>query len=111
MVIHHETCNNMSDLRDNPEKCVFLTWDEDLSGEFYTGLKIVVASETGIIANIASAVAEADGSIDRINRDERDAKTSVILLDVGIRDRQHLARVVRNVRRIPSVMKISRVRA
>lgn len=111
MVIHHETCNNVTDIRDNPEKCVFLTWDEDLSGEFYTALKILVGSETGIIANIASAVADADGSIDRINRDERDAKTSVILLDVGVRDRQHLASVVRSIRRIKSVMRISRVRA
>jgi Guanosine polyphosphate pyrophosphohydrolases/synthetases len=67
MVIHHETCNNVTDIRDNPEKCVFLTWDEDLTGEFYTALKILVGSETGIIANIASAVAEADGSIDRIH--------------------------------------------
>ncbi len=111
MVIHHETCNNVSEIRDNPEKCVFLTWDDDLNGEFYTALKILVEAETGIIANIASAVSEADAAIDRINREERDAKTSVIVLEVGVRDRQHLANVVRQIRRIKSVMKISRIRA
>jgi len=111
MVIHHETCNNVSEIRDNPEKCVFLTWDDDLNGEFYTALKILVEAETGIIANIASAVSEADAAIDRINREERDAKTSVIVLEVGVRDRQHLASVVRHIRRIKSVMKISRIRA
>ena len=111
MVIHHETCNNVSEIRDNPEKCVFLTWDDDLNGEFYTALKILVEAETGIIANIASAVSEADAAIDRINREERDAKTSVIVLEVGVRDRQHLANVVRQIRRIKPVMKISRIRA
>jgi len=111
MVIHHETCNNVLEIRDNPEKCVFLTWDDDLNGEFYTALKILVEAETGIIANIASAVSEADAAIDRINREERDAKTSVIVLEVGVRDRQHLANVVRQIRRIKSVMKISRIRA
>ncbi|MCH1448867.1 MAG: RelA/SpoT family protein [Litoricolaceae bacterium] len=111
MVIHHETCNNVSEIRDNPEKSVFLTWDDDLNGEFYTALKIIVEAETGIIANIASAVSEADAAIDRINREERDAKTSVIVLEVGVRDRQHLANVVRHIRRIKSVMKISRIRA
>ena len=45
MVIHHETCNNVSEIRDNPEKCVFLTWDDDLNGEFYTALKILVEAE------------------------------------------------------------------
>jgi (p)ppGpp synthase/HD superfamily hydrolase len=111
MVIHHETCKNVSEIRDNPEKSVFLTWDDDLNGEFYTALKIIVEAETGIIANIASAVSEADAAIDRINREERDAKTSVIVLEVGVRDRQHLANVVRHIRRIKSVMKISRIRA
>ena len=111
MVIHHETCNNVSEIRDNPEKCVFLTWDDDLTGEFYTALKVLVEAETGIIANIASAVSEADAAIDRINREERDAKTSVIVLEVGVRDRQHLANVVRQIRRIKSVTKISRIRA
>ena len=111
MVIHHETCNNVSEIRDNPEKSVFLTWDDDLNGEFYTALKIIVEAETGIIAKIASAVSEADAAIDRINREERDAKTSVIVLEVGVRDRQHLANVVRHIRRIKSVMKISRIRA
>ena len=111
MVIHHETCNNVSEIRDNPEKCVFLTWDDDLNGEFYAALKVLVEVETGIIANIASAVSESDAAIERINREERDAKTSVIVLEVGVRDRQHLANVVRQVRRIKSVMKISRIRA
>ena len=89
MVIHHETCHNVSEIHDKPEKCVFLTWDDDLNGEFYTALKILVEAEPGIIANIASAVSDADAAIDRINREERDAKTSVIVLEVGVRDRQH----------------------
>ena len=42
MVIHHETCNNVSEIRDNPEKCVFFTWDDDLNGEFYTALKFLL---------------------------------------------------------------------
>ena len=85
----YETCHNVSEIRDNPEKCVFLTWDDDLNGEFYTALKILVEAEPGIIANIASAVSDAGAAIDRINREERDAKTSVIVLEVGVRDRQH----------------------
>ncbi len=111
MVIHHETCNNVSDIRDNPEKCVALTWDENLQGEFFTALRILVESETGVIAHIAKAVADADAAIDHIHREERDAKTSVIVLEVGVRDRQHLAQVVRWIRRVASVMKISRIRA
>ena len=111
MVIHHETCHNVSEIRDNPEKCVFLTWDDDLNGEFYTALKIQVEAQIGVIAKIASAVSVAGAAIDRINREERDAKISVIVIEVGVRDRQHLANVVRHIRRIKSVMKISRVRA
>ena len=105
MVIHHETCHNVSEIRDNPEKCVFLTWDDDLNGEFYTALRIQVEAQIGVIAKIASAVSVAGAAIDRINREERDAKISVIVIEVGVRDRQHLANVVRHIRRIKSVMK------
>ena len=111
MVIHQRTCNNITEIQNDPEKCVFLTWDDNLNGEFYTALKILVEAETGIIANIASAVSEADAAIDRIHREERDAKTSVVVVEVGVRDRQHLANVVRQIRRIKSVAKISRMRA
>lgn len=111
MVIHHEGCHNVSDIRDNPEKCVFLTWDDGIKGEFFTALKILVGSETGVIAEIAQQVSDADAAIDHIHREERDARTSVILLEVGVRDRQHLAQVVRGIRRIKSVIKISRIRA
>ena len=98
------------DIRDNPEKTVILAWDDDLHGEFYTGLKILVESDPNAIAHIAAAVTDADAAIDRIHRDERDARTSVISLDVGVQDRQHLAAVVRAVRKIKSVVKITRIR-
>ena len=111
MVVHHEICKNVADIRDNPEKCVFLTWDDQIQGDFYTALKILVEAEAGIIANIASAVSDSDAAIDRIHREERDAKTSVIVLEVGVHDRIHLAQVVRQVRRVKSVIKISRIRA
>ncbi|MDP5324894.1 MAG: RelA/SpoT family protein [Litorivicinaceae bacterium] len=110
MVIHQEACHNIMDIRDNPEKTVILAWDDDLHGEFYTGLKILVESDPNVIAHIAAAVTDADAAIDRIHRDERDARTSVISLDVGVQDRQHLAAVVRAVRKIKSVVKITRIR-
>jgi len=111
MVIHQESCHNIADVRDNPEKTVFLAWDDDLNGEFYTGLKILVEADPNVIAHIAAAVTDADAAIDQIHREERDARTSVILLDVGVRDRQHLANVVRAVRKIKSVVKITRIRS
>lgn len=110
MVIHQEACHNIADIRDNPEKTVILAWDDDLHGEFYTGLKILVEADPNVIAHIAAAVTDADAAIDRIHRDERDARTSVISLDVGVQDRQHLAAVVRAVRKIKSVVKITRIR-
>lgn len=110
MVIHQEACHNMTDIRDNPERAVILAWDTELTGEFYTSLKILVEADPNVIAHIAAAVTDADAAIDRIHREERDAKTSVISLDVGVRDRQHLAAVVRAVRKIKSVVKITRIR-
>ena len=74
------------------------------NGDLYYNFTMRIEDETGKYGNNA-------GMWDQQTKEERDAKTSVIVLEVGVRDRQHLASVVRHIRRIKSVMKISRIRA
>ncbi|WP_313136736.1 ACT domain-containing protein, partial [Stutzerimonas nitrititolerans] len=51
------------------------------------------------------------GNIEKIGMDERDGRISVVQLVVSVHDRVHLARVIRKLRAIKGVMRITRVRA
>lgn len=111
MVVHLESCRNISEIRHNPEKCIQLAWAKDVSGEFNVELRIELEHQRGLIALLASGVNAADANIEKISMDERDGRISVVQLVVSVHDRIHLARVIRKLRTLPGVIHIQRAKA
>ncbi|ARS51083.1 MULTISPECIES: bifunctional GTP diphosphokinase/guanosine-3',5'-bis pyrophosphate 3'-pyrophosphohydrolase [Ectopseudomonas] len=111
MVVHLESCRNISEIRHNPEKCIQLNWAKDVAGEFNVELRVELEHQRGLIALLASSVNAADGNIEKIGMDERDGRISVVQLVISVHDRVHLARVIKKLRAIKGVMRITRVRA
>lgn len=110
MVVHMESCRNIADIRHNPEKCIQLNWAKDVTGEFNVELRVELEHQRGLIALLASSVNAADGNIEKISMDERDGRISVVQLVVSVHDRVHLARVIKKLRALKGVMRITRVR-
>ncbi len=110
IVVHQERCRTVAEHLSNPERTISVAWDKDSAGEFEAALKVEVLNQSGVIAQIASAVADAGASIEGITRQERDAHLSVIQLVAGVRDRVHLARVMRRIRAQKPVQRVSRGR-
>ena len=111
MVIHRESCRNIKDIRNNPEKCVLVNWDDNIDDEFSVALRIEVINQRGIVANIATLVTDADANIEKISITEKDAKLSLIHMEIYIKDRLHLARVMRRIRNNGAVNRISRAKS
>ncbi|WP_205342854.1 bifunctional GTP diphosphokinase/guanosine-3',5'-bis pyrophosphate 3'-pyrophosphohydrolase [Denitrificimonas caeni] len=111
MVVHRDSCKNISEFRNNPEKCVPLTWAKDIDSEFNVELRIELAHQRGLIALLAGTISEADANIEKISVDERDGRISVIQLGISVRDRVHLARIIRKLRGLAGVSRITRMRA
>ncbi|TQV82560.1 bifunctional GTP diphosphokinase/guanosine-3',5'-bis pyrophosphate 3'-pyrophosphohydrolase [Exilibacterium tricleocarpae] len=108
LVIHQDTCRNVSDLRSNPEKINQVNWAPTVTGEFLVDVRVEVESERGIIATLATRITEQGANIEQINVDERDAHNSVINLCIGVNNRIHLANIMRRIRNMHSVIRISR---
>jgi guanosine-3',5'-bis(diphosphate) 3'-pyrophosphohydrolase len=111
MVVHRECCGNLSELRNNPEKCMPVSWSKNVTGEFHVECRIQVCSERGIIASLASRITEQDATIDQIGFDDRNAYSGVVDVVFGVKDRIHLARIMRRVRSLKAVEKMQRVKA
>jgi guanosine-3',5'-bis(diphosphate) 3'-pyrophosphohydrolase len=111
MVVHLDTCRNIGEIRHNPEKCIQLSWAKDVVGEFNVELRIELEHQRGLIALLAGSVNAADGNIEKISMDERDGRISVVQLVVSVHDRVHLARVIKKLRALKGVMRITRVKA
>ncbi|MHB0818289.1 bifunctional GTP diphosphokinase/guanosine-3',5'-bis pyrophosphate 3'-pyrophosphohydrolase [Stutzerimonas stutzeri] len=111
MVVHMDTCRNISEVRHNPDKCIQLSWSKDVTGEFNVELRVELEHQRGLIALLAGSVNAADGNIEKIGMDERDGRISVVQLVVSVHDRVHLARVIKKLRTIQGVIRITRVKA
>jgi guanosine-3',5'-bis(diphosphate) 3'-pyrophosphohydrolase len=97
--------------RADPERWIDLQWAEDASGLFGAKLSLSAANERGTLARIAVAIAEADSNILNVSMEDESAEQAQLNFKLQVRDRRHLARVMRMLRRVPQVSRVVRVRA
>ncbi|MGB5297286.1 MAG: bifunctional GTP diphosphokinase/guanosine-3',5'-bis pyrophosphate 3'-pyrophosphohydrolase [Thiogranum sp.] len=108
LVIHTETCKNLTDFRRRPEKWIDVEWQPGIKGEFPAEIRVDVSNQKGVLATIAAEISETGSNIENISIEERDGLDTSMNFTVAVHDRGHLARVMRCVRKLPAVMRISR---
>ena len=111
IVIHTDICKNMADLRGKPQELMDVRWDPEVNQEFSVELRVVLEHGRGIIAIVASTVTNANANIERINMMEKDAHLGVVNMVISIHDRVHLANVIKRLRTIKGINRITRVRS
>ena len=111
IVIHTESCKNIADYRAKPEKWVDVEWERSVSGEFTAELRVEVTNQRGVLATVAAAIAGTGSNIENVGVEERDGLSTSIAFTITVHDRQHLARVMRRIRHIPLVLRISRAKS
>ena len=110
LLIHSDTCSRLPEDDEARANLTQLKWAKDIADEFSVELRVELERQRGVIAELASAVAMADGNIERINVEEQNARLGVVSLVVHVHGRRHLARVMRRIRHVKAVTHINRVR-
>lgn len=110
IVIHTESCSNIREIKKNPENILELQWEEDTVGEFPVEIKVVVTDQKGVLATVASAISEMESNIENVTLDDKDAKFTDLNFIVTVKNRKHLANVIRQVRSLDQVKKIIRAK-
>jgi len=96
--------------RADPERWIDLQWAEDTAGSFGAKLCVSAANERGALARIAVAIAEAESNILNVSMEDENAEQAQIYFKLQVRNRRHLARVIRLLRRVPQVSRVVRVK-
>ena len=109
IVVHRTECPNVAEYRKSPDRWVPIGWDHKVSGDFAAALRIEVDNRPGALAQVAAAVADAESNIDRVEYLERDINVAVLRFSIEVRDRRHLANVIRKVRRVSVVLGVQRI--
>ncbi|HEY6544945.1 MAG TPA: bifunctional (p)ppGpp synthetase/guanosine-3',5'-bis(diphosphate) 3'-pyrophosphohydrolase [Dokdonella sp.] len=108
IVVHRVECPNAPELRKAPERCVDIAWDAAVQGDYKVELRIEVTNKPGVLAQVAAAIAEAESNIENVEYKERDLTTATLLFTIEVRNRRHLAGVMRRVRRLQVVTAVRR---
>jgi guanosine-3',5'-bis(diphosphate) 3'-pyrophosphohydrolase len=109
VVVHRLDCPNIIDYRKRPERWVPIAWDRRVEGDFRVEMRFETENKPGALAKIAAAVAECNSNIDSVNYKERDARISVMVFCIEVKDRKHLAEIIRRTRRLNVVYSVERL--
>ena len=111
LVVHVSDCGSIVRSRKNePDQWIDVEWDARTTRLFQAAINVMVENRRGVLARVASEIAEAGSNIDSITMAEDRAVFTNMHFVVEVANRQHLARVMRSLRRLPDVKKITRVR-
>jgi (p)ppGpp synthase/HD superfamily hydrolase len=111
LVVHDAECRAIVRSRTNePDQWIDVEWDARTTRLFQAAIHVTVENQRGVLAKVASEIAEAGSNIDSITMEDDRTVFTTMHFVLEVRNRQHLARVMRALRRLPDVKKLARVR-
>ncbi len=110
VVVHLQDCRNLVEYRKHPEKWLDVQWERDIDRDFSVPVRVDVVNGRGVLAEVASSISDMDGNILSVAVDEREGMIVTINLSIAVRSRLHLARIMRRLRGLKSVLRINRVK-
>ncbi|MGB5353035.1 MAG: bifunctional (p)ppGpp synthetase/guanosine-3',5'-bis(diphosphate) 3'-pyrophosphohydrolase [Woeseia sp.] len=108
IVIHRNTCGNLANFRKHPEKWISVSWQKKLDREFATQIRVATINRTGVLAEVAANIADAGSNIEQVSVADRHEDSSELTFLVQVKDRTHLANIMRSVRKMHNVLRVSR---
>jgi len=111
MMIHTHDCSVAAKARHDPDRVLDVAWDPETRKLFEVSIKLIVANQRGVLAKVAAEIAEAGSNIQNVAVDPEDGSSYTnMFFTLQVSNRLHLARIMRGLRRIPEVVRISRVK-
>jgi GTP pyrophosphokinase len=108
IVIHRNNCGNLSNFRKQPEKWIAVSWEKNIDLEFTSQIHIDTQNKPGVLAEVAATIADTGSNIEQVSVLSRHEDCSVLSFLLQVRDRTHVANIIRSVRKMPSVLRVVR---
>lgn len=109
IVIHTERCKNIRPIRKDPALCAQVNWDEKVEGDFSVEIKILSEDKPGLLAEISTVISNYQANIESFKTDSPIGNSIQMHIIMKVIDRDHLARIMRKLRRLSTVLSVFRV--
>jgi len=108
IVVHRNNCGNLSNFRKQPEKWISVSWEKDIDREFNSQIQVETLNKPGVLAEVAATIGDAGSNIEQVSVLGRHEDCSVLDFLIQVRDRIHLAQIMRSVKNMPNVIRVTR---
>lgn len=111
IVVHRVNCKNLEALskRKDSESYIDVQWADDASGDFTCEIKLEIENKPGLLARTATIISDCDVDIENVYMEDRDGFSMNLFYQLKVSNRNHLAKLMRRLRRVSSVMRITRL--
>ena len=108
VVIHRNQCGNLSNFRKQPEKWISVNWEKQVDREFTCQIQTDTKNKPGVLAEVAATIGDCGSNIEQVEVLGRHDDCSVLSFLLQVKDRAHLAKIMRSVRNMKNVIRVSR---
>jgi guanosine-3',5'-bis(diphosphate) 3'-pyrophosphohydrolase len=108
LVIHTHDCSTLAKLHGAKAEWVDVEWEQGIDRQFEAHIRVIAQNTRGVLAKLAAGIAETESNIVNVSMRDDDEKTTSLYFTLQVKDRIHLARILRALRRIPEVVRIHR---
>ncbi len=109
IVVHREGCRNLDSARSQADKYIDVQWAGDASGVFTCEIRLDVSNTPGVLARTATILSDEGANIQNVELEDRDGMNMSIVYLIDVKDRVHLASIMRRLRKASNVLRITRV--
>jgi guanosine-3',5'-bis(diphosphate) 3'-pyrophosphohydrolase len=110
LMVHTHDCPAIARGRGDRDKGIEVQWEQDSGRLFEVAIRVVAENKRGVLANVTAEIAEAGSNIQNVGMDDDRGVYTSLYFCLQVANRAHLARIIRSLRHVPNVMRISRVR-
>ena len=107
LVVHRVDCGNLLAQKDH-DRVVDIAFNPEASRDYPAELRLEVKNVRGVLASVAATISTAESNIRHAHVNEREDETSSLVIELAVRDRVHLARIIRHLRKMPPVLRVIR---
>jgi guanosine-3',5'-bis(diphosphate) 3'-pyrophosphohydrolase len=106
--VHLLQCPHLQKYHHQMDKYVALSWEDSIEGDFSVDASVDLVNRRGSLASLTLAISEAESNIENIRAQESDRHHFHVDITISVRNRTHLARIFRKIRKRKDVIRVLR---
>ncbi len=110
IVVHQHDCHNHSLVKKKQNNWLDVEWESETKGDFATEIRVQILNQRGSLATVATTISELDSNIENVTVVDQDARVCVDSIILTAQNRVHLAKIMRRLKELSIVLKITRVK-